>query len=143
MRGLARASVYAGDSAFVETAPDPSLQDVGEADVPPTREVRSTDASKLSFPIQMVIAIVVSALSASATIWATQRYNDRMDSDMRSDIRNILTQMSNARELEISNRQLQSERATATKEAVDDVKRQVQQLQAQYMELSRQIAARR
>ncbi len=106
-------------------------------------ERRSTDVSKITFPIQIVIAIVFSILSTSATIWATQRGNEQAQASMQSDIRNILTRMDNASNLASANQQLSDLKQAAVKESLDDVKRQVQLLQEQYAELSKQISQRK
>lgn len=48
------------------------------------RAVRKTDASQLSFPLQLVVLIVSIAISVSGSIWVSQ-------SGLRSDVRDINT----------------------------------------------------
>ena len=128
MRGLTDAAVY-GDVS-------PS-SDAG-VDVSPTREHAPTDVNKLSFPIQMVIAIVVSAVSASATIWAVQRGNDQSLAAMQSDIRNVLTSMEGQSKIDAANQRLADVQRSSMEAAMDDMRRQIQILQQQYGEISRQ-----
>lgn len=79
------------------------------------RRVRQTDTmnvTKLTFPIQLVIVIVAAAISASGAVWAIQ-------SGLRSDVRNLATEMAaQAREAKL-------ERQIDEKEAV----RQAEKLQ--------------
>ena len=69
---------------------------------------KSTDASKLSFPLQIVVLIV----SVSATIWASQY-------SLRSDVRDILTRME-------AQGKLQDERMDTMRETILDLKRRVE-----------------
>lgn len=133
MRDLSGVAVY--DSEIPST--DSERDDVGP------REVRSTDVSKLSFPLQIVIAIVVSAISASATMWAVQARTTAAQSSMQSDIRDILTRMEGASKLDEAGRRLQDMQTTQMNESINDLKRQTQLLQLQYADLSKQITQRR
>lgn len=85
MRGTAIAAVYPIEE------PSPQLK---VDDVSPARETaRVTDASRLSFPLQLVISIVVGCV----TIVGGQLVLDRGRSDaqlkIQSDVRDILTRM--------------------------------------------------
>jgi hypothetical protein len=54
---------------------------------------RSTDASKLTFPIQLLILIVSSAVAASGAVWAQNAYQRSEMLGLRSDVRDIKTTM--------------------------------------------------
>ncbi len=112
----------------------PLTEDVAEVATP--REIRATDVSKLSFPIQIVIAIVVSAVSASGTIWMTQRGNEKEQAAMRSDIRDVLTRMQGQSDLDAANRRLQELQTNQMKESIDELRRQTQLLEIQYRQLA-------
>jgi len=85
MIGTAPASVYP-----IEEYPSPRL---GVDDVSPRETARVTDASRLSFPLQLVISIVVGCV----TIVGGQLVLDRGRGDaqlkIQSDVRDILTRM--------------------------------------------------
>ena len=130
---------FAGVAVYPMEDPSPRQ----ESDVAPLREIQSTDVSKLSFPFQIVIAIVVSAVSASATMWAVQQRTDAAQSVMASDIRDILTRMQGSAELAEANRRLQDMQTNQIRDSVEDLRRQTQLLQLQYAELSKQITQRR
>lgn len=74
----------------------------------PTQKSSSTDASKLSFPLQVVVLIVTIA----GTIWASQY-------SLRSDVRDILTRME-------AQGKLQDERMDTMRETILDLKRRVE-----------------
>lgn len=50
---------------------------------------RSTDASRLTFPLQLVIVIVTATLTASGVVWAERSGQQ----ELRSDVRDIKTAM--------------------------------------------------
>ena len=133
MRGNSGAAVYTDDY----------LSPTEIDDVAAPREIRATDASRLSFPIQIVIAIVVSAVSASATIWAVQARNSQTQAAMSSDIRDILTRMEGQAKLDESTRRLQDVQTDQMRQSINDLRMQTQSLQTQYADLSRQISQRR
>src|SRR5687768_7110013 len=58
----------------------------GYVQMPPERETRPTDATKLSFPLQLVIMLLGTMLAAAATVWT-------IEAGLRSDIRNLNTLM--------------------------------------------------
>lgn len=79
----------------------------GEVCSVPTTKL-STDASKLSFPLQIVVLIV----SIAGTIWASQY-------GLRSDVRDILTRME-------AQGKLQDERMQTMRETILDLRRRVE-----------------
>lgn len=93
------------------------------------RLVRSTDVTRLSFSLQLVILIVSAALSAGAAIWTTQRSSDRAIEKLSSDVRDILTRMDAAKQVDEQKARVSDERAAQLRESVQDIKRR-QELQA-------------
>ena len=84
----------------------------------PRRQVEgSTDASKLSFPLQLVIVI----LSATGAIWATQY-------GLRSDVRDIRTRMELQAQVDAERMKVQEERAAQMKSTIESMQRR-QELQ--------------
>ena len=73
----------------------------------PPRETSTVDASKLSFPLQVVIII----LSAFAAMWASTY-------GLRSDVRDILTRMEMQAKLDERDTRILQERYDAIKEDV-------------------------
>lgn len=68
----------------------------GDIDVSPTtavRDTRSTDASKLSFPLQLVIAIVVGCVTIVGGQAIMDRGQNLERAKIQSDVRDILTRM--------------------------------------------------
>lgn len=59
----------------------------------PQRETRSTDASRLSFPLQLVIAIVVGCVTIVSGQMLLDRGRSEAQSQIQSDVRDILTRM--------------------------------------------------
>lgn len=64
-----------------------------EQDVSPTREARITDASRLSFPLQLVIAIVVGCVTIVSGQLVLDRGRGEALAAVQSDVRDILTRM--------------------------------------------------
>lgn len=77
----------------------------------------STDASKLSFPIQLVIMM----LTAAGSIWASQY-------GLRSDVRDIRTRMEMQARIDEMQAKLIEERAAGLRQAVEAMQRR-QELQ--------------
>jgi hypothetical protein len=92
------------------------IADIGwssrEEDAPmaPARVERSrwTDASKLSFPVQMVVSLLIASLSASVTVWS-----------LKSDIRDITTNMAAERRISEMAAKLQEANYQAMKAAIE------------------------
>lgn len=82
-------------------------------------ERRSTDASKLSFPLQLVILIVTIVATSVATRYATQSGNDKVQQEIRSDIRNIGTQLQGAHDVAEVQSKLQEERLAGLRASID------------------------
>jgi hypothetical protein len=109
------------------------------------RMARSTDASRLSVPLQFVIAIVISALSAASAVWTVQSRNDVQFEKLSSDVRDISTRMDAAKQVDAEKSKVSDERAAALREAVQEMKRrqelqqyEIQQLKEAILKLSPQ-----
>lgn len=126
-------------NAALAVYPDERPSMAGVDDVTPPREIRSTDVSKLSFPFQIVIAIAVSAVSASATIWAVQRNTETAIASMQSDIRDVLTRMEAQTKLDEANRRLADLQTNNMKESIDDLGNRVKLMELQYTQLAKEI----
>lgn len=94
----------------------------------PARDIG--DASKLNFPLQLVVLIV----STAGVIYASQY-------GLRSDVRDIRTRMELQVELDAAQAKLQEERANAMREAVADMRRRQELQQFEIQGLSRTITA--
>lgn len=91
----------------------------------PAREAeKTTDASKLSFPLQLVI-VIASALGA---VWASQY-------GLRSDVRDILTRMDAASKISEIQTKVQEERVAAINADINEMKRRLELVQLQYQQL--------
>lgn len=93
--------------------------------MPPSRaQQQEPDASRLSFPLQLVILLVTTVLSVAGSQWATT-YN------LRSDVRDILTRQE-------SQAKLDEERAGNVRDAIGELKRQqaMQAFEIQEIKLS-------
>lgn len=108
------AIVYDGDAHFGREGRSP------HGVVTPTRDDqnrRSTDASKLTFPLQMVIVIVGGILATVGAFWVAT-------SSLRSDVRDILTRMELQTQTESERLKLQDERISDFRNALEEEKRQ-------------------
>ena len=111
------------DVATIHAARDAHIEREGfwaHGEVTPQREDqtrRATDASRLTFPLQMVIVIVGGILATVGSFWIAT-------SSLRSDVRDILTRMEFQANRDIDWRRLQEERVKDLKEALDEEKRQ-------------------
>jgi hypothetical protein len=56
-------------------------------------ERRINDASKLSFPLQLVVAIVAAILSAASVVWVNQSGIKESQAQIQSDLRNLITKV--------------------------------------------------
>ncbi len=85
---------------------------------------RRTDVTRLSFPLQLVAVIVVSAVTAMGSVYAMR---DRIASDQQkiaSDVRDILTRMEAAARLEEEKAKLADKRAELMEAAISEVKKE-------------------
>lgn len=123
----------------------PAIEDT----VSPPREHRSSDASRLSVPILIVIAMLVSsvtaAMSASAVYWMLRLGQSEAQSTIEADIRSIREGLAAQERIDAAdkraaaaelNSQIQS--FESTKQSVDAMRGIVQLLQLQMAELLKQ-----
>jgi hypothetical protein len=80
---------------------------------------RSNDITSMKFPLQIVILLGGMVASSVATRYTTQSGNDKVQNDIRSDIRNISTQLQGARDVSEVQSKLQEERLNALRTSID------------------------
>jgi TolA-binding protein len=91
---------------------------------PALKEPSLTDASKLSFPLQLVIMIA----SALGAVWASQY-------GLRSDVRDILTRMEATAKIAEIQTKAQEDRMTSLNNDINEMKRRLELQQMQYQQL--------
>jgi hypothetical protein len=104
-----------------------------------TNGTRATDASRLSFPLQLVIVIVTGVLSAASGSWATQRGNDKAQAQLQSDVRDILTRMEAERRMSEANAKLVEANTLNTVKAIESISKRQELQQLQIAEISKEI----
>lgn len=110
-----------------------------EAEVSPTREGRATDASRLTFPVQMMIGAIVMTVTIVGGI---RYYADELDksiSAQASDLRDIRTRMEMQTQVDIARNEARIAEMKSQNEAINDLRRITQMLQIQYSELSKKV----
>lgn len=129
MRGNAAVAVYSDEQV-------PSA--AGVEDVSPPRESRSTDATKLSFPLQLMLGAIFTTASIIGGIWG-------VTSGLRSDIRDIRTRMELQAEVDKARNEARTaeakafnDRAEMISESMADLRRLTQLLQIQYQEMNKE-----
>lgn len=95
-------------------------------------ERRSTDVSRLKFPLGMVAAIVGTAIG----IVTSQQIGQ---ASLKSDMRDILTRMELSAKVSEADKRAQDVIYDTLQQSVKDLKGQVQLLQLQYGELTKQM----
>ena len=71
---------------------------VGDAALSPPRDEKTTDASKLTFPLQMVLMIIGVVVSSYMAAWSAQSSQREAMAALASDIRDIRTQLDGQKE---------------------------------------------
>src|SRR3990167_5030506 len=109
---------------------------VGDAAVSPPRDEKWTDASKLTFPLQMVIMIIGVVVSSYMAAWSAQSsQRDAMAAQreaivaLASDIRDIRTQLDGQKEnldLKLANLRLEVQNSELRKALLDELKANTQ-----------------
>jgi hypothetical protein len=99
-----------------------------------------TDISKSGFPFQMVMAIVLSTVSAVGAVWATQSRTDTKMNDMQSDIRVILAQQAAATDMARMREDTAKSERDLNKEEVKAIKAQQSLLQLQLQAIQLELA---
>lgn len=104
-----------------------------------TREARSTDASRLTFPMQMLIGAILMTASIIGVVYGMTSGIRESQLKTESDIRNLQTRME--MQLQIDNARNEA-RATELKiqsATIEELKRLTQLLQLQYAELQKKV----
>jgi hypothetical protein len=88
---------------------DRTLASPPETETPAMEGHAHTDASRLSFPLQLVILIVSTVVAAGGSVWVSQ-------AGLKSDVRNIVTTMEAQERVQAIQAKLQDERLTSLRE---------------------------
>lgn len=112
-------------------------------DEPVTRDAQSTDASRLTFPVQMVIAAIIMTISIIGSVYGMTSGIRESQLQTESDLRDMRTRMEMQTQIDIARNDARTQEVQAQNEAILELKRLTQMLQIQYSELSKQIQLRR
>lgn len=128
---MSHAAVLTNDAPASET---PEMTD--------SRPARATDASKLTFPVQMVIAMIVMTVSIIGAVYGMT--NGMRESQLRaeSDMRDLKTRMEYQQRVNEADARAQQVVFDNMKQTVEQLRAQVQLLQLQYSEINKQIKGR-
>lgn len=135
-----------------ETAPSESEQD--ECPRPPaisfrrdagaaveeprvTRESRSTNAAKLTFPVQMVIGAIVMTTTIIGSVYGMTSGIRESQMKTESDLRDLRTRFEMQAQVDIARNEARAAELKASTEAIADLRRLTQMLQLQYQEISK------
>lgn len=107
-----------------------------------SRPARATDASKLTFPVQMVIAMIVMTVSIIGAVYGMT--NGVRESQLRSesDMRDLKTRMEYQQRVNEADARAQQVVFDNMKTTVEQLRAQVQLLSLQYSEMQKQIKGR-
>ena len=111
---------------------------------PPTK---TTDVSHISLTVPMAIGMAVFVASLVGGFWAVV-YSQSAEyatqaTGIASDVRDIKTRLELQSQVDEANERADTLVQDSMKQSMDELRRQVQLLQLQYSELSKQIQARR
>lgn len=104
---------------------------------------KTLDASKLSFPLQLVVLIVSVFIGAVSGGYTSDKTRSSEIDGLRSDVRNILTQMQAKKDIDTLQQELQNDRSTALRVALEATQKQLALQQLQIQELKEMIIRRR
>lgn len=122
----------------------PSKDDAlsAETDVSPPREARSTDASRLTFPVQMMIGAIVMTAAIVGSFYAmTTPIRELRESQLKieSDVRDMRTRMEMQTQIDVARQDARSVEVKAQNEAINELRRLTQLLQLQYAALEKKV----
>lgn len=100
----------------------------------------SQDVSKSSVPITIAAALLIGAIGATSGYWAGQSGTAQNIKDVQSDLKLIVQQMKSADDLQRVQSEFNKSLASATKDEMTEIKRQVQLLQVQYQQIQLALA---
>ena len=101
---------------------------IGETVSPPHTE-KTTDAAKLTFPLQMVLMIIGVVVSSYMAAWSAQSSQREAMAALASDIRDIRTQLDGQKEnldLKLANIKLEVQNSELRKALLDELKANTQ-----------------
>lgn len=127
------------ESAAVAVYPvEPDAQ-LAQGDAVSSREGRSTDASRLTFPVQMLIGAVVMTATILGAVYGMTSGIRESQLETASDIRDLRTRIEMAAQVNAADKRAQDMIFETTAKTVEQLRAQVQLLQLQYAELSKRI----
>jgi hypothetical protein len=113
-----------------------------EEPVTPPREARSTDASRLTFPTQMMIGCIVMTAAIIGSVYGLTGGIRESQLRTESDMRDLRTRMEYQQRVNEADARAQTVVFDNMKTTVEQLRSQVQLLQLQYAELNKQIRQR-
>lgn len=120
----------------------PSL-DREDQDTMVDRRTQTADVTQMSVPLLIAIAFVVSAVTATISAGGMILAFQQTDSELRADVRVILTRMESQAELSKANQATQDVQTTTMMEAVKELKGQVKLLELQYAQMAKELVTGR
>lgn len=113
-----------------------------EERVTPVREARSTDAAKLTFPVQMVIAMIVMTCSIIAAVYGMTNGIRESQLQTASDLRDLRTRMEMQQQVDAARNDARASEIKSQNDAISELRRLTQLLQLQYQALEKQMSAK-
>lgn len=107
-----------------------------------SRPARATDASKLTFPVQMVIAMIVMTCSIIGAVYGMTSGIRESQFKTESNMRDMQTRMEMQQRVNEADARAQTVVFENMKQTVEQLRAQVQLLQLQYAEINKQIKGR-
>ena len=107
-----------------------------------SRPARATDASKLTFPVQMVIAMIVMTCSIIGAVYGMTSGIRESQFKTESNMRDMQTRMEMQQRVNEADARAQTVVFDNMKQTVEQLRAQVQLLQLQYAEINKQIKGR-
>ncbi len=80
---------------------------------------KNTDASRLSFPLQLVVVIVSAVVAGLGANYASQSSVRQDQSAIRSDVRDIITRLELGRDVSKAQREAQDQQLAALKSSIE------------------------
>jgi len=101
---------------------------------------QATDISQSKFPLPMVISIVMAVASLTGGYYGMKAAVAATQSDMRSDVRDILTKMDNQKTVQELQTKLYEKDAAAVKSSVNELRLQVDAFKADLKAVQGQVS---
>lgn len=103
------------------------------------REGRITDASKLTFPVQMVIGAIIMTVSIIASVYGMTNGIRESQLKTESDLRDLRTRMEMQLQVDTARNEARAAELKSQNEAISELRRLTQLLQLQYTELQKKV----